>query len=188
MMWSPIHIFNCIFVMTHVVNVQDIPCFTLEEQFHKFLIEVNAAFDPPTVTTDNIMLLKALHITRELSDTDCKLLTSSLPSFPHLTNLLLDVSGTSSAHTDVYDAACIDGGGVAETLAAALSSMHWLQRLALRWPMHGVVPIAAALPALESLQDFSLSGPKPGLSTLGVSIVARGLPIVTGLQRYAPHL
>ena len=63
--------------------------------------------------------------------------------------------------------------------------MHWLRRLALRWPKHGVVPIAAALPALESLQDFSLSGPQPGLSTLGVSVVARGLPTVTALQRCA---
>ena len=119
-----------------MVHVQESPCFTLEEQIHRFLINTHAAFDPPTVTTANLHLLKALHISQELSDEDCRLLTSALPTLPHLTNLLLDVSGVSPAESEAYDTACIDGGGVAETLAAALSSMHWLRRLALRWPMH----------------------------------------------------
>jgi hypothetical protein len=165
--------------------VQDSPYFTLEDKLHRLLINVNAAFDPPKATPNNIMQMRALHINRELSDADCQLLTSALPAIPNLTNLLLDASATHPADTEVYDPACIDGGGVTETLAAALSSMHWLRRLSLCWPMHGVVPIAAALPALESLQDFSLCGPPPGLSAFGISIVARGLSTVTGLQRYA---
>jgi hypothetical protein len=168
----------------HTLSLQEIPCFTLEEQFHKFLVTTNAAFEPRTITPNDIAPLRSLHIHRRLSDAGCQLLTSILSSLPALTTLQLDASAAHPADSD-YDPTCIDGGGVVEALAAALSSMHWLRRLSLSWPMHGVVPIAAALPALESLQELTLDCPPTGLRACGVSIVARSLSTVTTLQRYA---
>ena len=169
-----------------MVVLQETLCFTIEEQFHRLLVTSEATFEPNTLGPDDLHLLQELHITTELTDEDCKLLIAILPSSSHLTSLMLDASATSPGRALDHHAACIDGGGVAENLAACMSRMHWLRHLTLRWPMHGVVPIAAVLPALESLQDLSLRGPSPGLSGVGVSMVARGLPTVTGLQRYTP--
>ena len=66
-----------------MVHVQESPCFTLEEQIHRFLINTHAAFDPPTVTTANLHLLKALHISQELSDEDLSLIHISEPTRPY---------------------------------------------------------------------------------------------------------
>jgi hypothetical protein len=130
--------------------------------------------------------VRALHVSQAMGDADAGILTTLLPSLDGVADLLLDATRTAPAD-EGYDAAGVDGGGPAEGLAGALSAMPLLRRLSLRWPLHGTVPIAAALPALRRLEELTLSGQAPALGASGITVVATAIPSLSSLRRCAHH-